>query len=124
MLKNLAGLVLLVMGVIMAMPMVPGPGLLFILVGVSLLDVPHKRALELRVLRSPVVLAPLNAIRARWKQPPLQVPVGQGAAVLLPLQQQHNSLEVDAAVGSDGRPVFGGTPPLQRFVNFPVQRLV
>jgi hypothetical protein len=71
--KNLLGLLLICAGVIMAVPGVPGQGLLTILVGVLLLDVPGKRAVELSLVRRPPVLRAINRIRARFKREPLLV---------------------------------------------------
>ena len=71
-LKNLLGLLLLVGGVIMLFT--PGQGVLFLLLGLMLLDVPGKRHLELRIVRNPAVLKSINTIRARAGRPPLQVP--------------------------------------------------
>lgn len=73
-LKNLAGVILLVAGMILAIPMVPGPGVLLIVMGLSLTDIPGKRALGRRIIGSPMVLRPINALRARWNRPPLQLP--------------------------------------------------
>ena len=72
-LKNAAGVVILPLGVVMALPLVPGPGLVFILVGLSLLDFPGKRSLERRLLAVPAVLRFLNRVRARFHRPPLVV---------------------------------------------------
>jgi hypothetical protein len=72
--KNIAGVVLLVAGGVMAIPMVPGPGVLFILLGLSLTDIPGKRALGRYIVSRPLVLRPLNALRARWNRQPLQLP--------------------------------------------------
>ena len=72
--KNVAGAVLLVAGIVMAIPMVPGPGLLFVLLGISLMDVPGKRALTRYIVSRPLVLRPINALRARWNRPPIQQP--------------------------------------------------
>jgi hypothetical protein len=72
-LKNLLGLVLLPLGIFMALPLVPGPGLVFILVGLSLLDFPGKRSLERRLLRLPAVHHFLNRVRHHFKRPPLVV---------------------------------------------------
>src|SRR5437763_13401118 len=44
--KNLLGVVLVIIGIILALPGVPGQGLLTILLGVMLLDLPRKRRLE------------------------------------------------------------------------------
>ncbi len=70
--KNLLGLFLAVAGVIMIVT--PGQGVLAILVGISLMDIPGKKAWERRiVIRRPVHRA-LNSIRRRAGRPPLQVP--------------------------------------------------
>jgi hypothetical protein len=69
--KNLLGLVVLPFGILMALPLVPGPGLVFILIGLSLLDFPGKRSLERRLLAVPVVLRFLNEVRHRFRRPPL-----------------------------------------------------
>jgi hypothetical protein len=72
--KNVVGVVLLVAGMIMAVPMVPGPGVLFIVLGLSLTDIPGKRALGRYIVRRPLVLRPINALRVRWNRPPLRLP--------------------------------------------------
>jgi hypothetical protein len=71
--KNALGLVLLPLGIFMALPLVPGPGLVFILIGLSLLDFPGKRSLERRLLGVPAVLRFLNEARRRFHRPPLIV---------------------------------------------------
>jgi len=71
-LKNAAGLLLLLAGLVMLVT--PGQGLLTALVGFSLLDIPGKRRLEIRVLRTPGVRRACNALRRRAGQPPLQLP--------------------------------------------------
>lgn len=71
--KNLLGLALLGAGALMALPGIPGQGLLTMLVGLFLLDVPGKRRLELAIVRRRAVLAAVNRIRSRFGQPPLLV---------------------------------------------------
>ena len=70
-LKNIVGALFVIVGGVMALPLVPGPGLLFILLGFSALDFPGKRKIELRLLAVPSVLRSLNGIRARFNRPPL-----------------------------------------------------
>jgi len=70
-LKNAAGILILPLGVLMALPLIPGPGLVFILVGLSLLDFPGKRSLELRLLAVPAVRRFLNRVRERFGRAPL-----------------------------------------------------
>ena len=72
--KNLLGVLFLGAGLIMLFA--PGQGVLTILLGLSLLEVPGKRALEIRILRQPAVLRTINRIRARAGRRPLQLPDG------------------------------------------------
>jgi hypothetical protein len=71
--KNLFGTLVMLAGIIMAIPLVPGPGLLFILVGLGLMDFPGKRSLEARLLRMPHVLASVNRLRDRFHKPPIVI---------------------------------------------------
>jgi len=67
-LKNLLGAVFVLAGV--AMLLLPGQGLLTILIGLLLLDFPGKRALELRLLRRPALRGFLDRMRERRGVPP------------------------------------------------------
>ena len=49
-LKNALGWVMVPAGIFMALPLVPGPGLVCILIGISLLDFPGKRHLVLKLI--------------------------------------------------------------------------
>ena len=69
--KNLAGVLLVALGVVMSLPGVPGQGVLTILIGIMLLDFPGKRELERRIVRRPKVLRAINGLRARFDKPPL-----------------------------------------------------
>lgn len=71
-LKNVIGIVLILAGI--AMLFLPGQGVLTIIMGVMMLNFPGKRAFELRLVRLPGVLRGINALRARAKHPPLQLP--------------------------------------------------
>jgi hypothetical protein len=75
--KNLIGVVVFVAGIIMALPLIPGPGVLLMLVGLGLVDFPGKRALERRLLRFPHVLASVNKLRARFGKQPFVTDDGQ-----------------------------------------------
>ena len=68
-LKNLFAVVLVIVGIIQ-IPL-PGQGLLTVLIGIIISDVPGKRKLEHRIISSPVVLTAANTIRSRFKRPPL-----------------------------------------------------
>jgi hypothetical protein len=69
--KNLLGVVVVLLGVLLSLPGIPGPGLLFILIGMTLLNFPGKRRLERRVVERPKVLRALNWLRGRIGKPPL-----------------------------------------------------
>ena len=69
--KNLAGFVLLIIGI--ALLFLPGQGILTILIGVSLLDFPGKRAIERRIVGQETVLKAINALRTKYGKPPLTV---------------------------------------------------
>ena len=71
--KNLLGYLVLPLGIIMSLPLVPGPGLVFVLLGLSLLDFPGKRALERALIRRPTVTRVLTKMRARFGKPPFEV---------------------------------------------------
>jgi hypothetical protein len=71
--KNLAGVVLFVVGLIMALPGIPGQGILTMIVAVTLIDFPGKRGLERRLIGRPWVLRQLNRLRARFGRAPLQM---------------------------------------------------
>lgn len=72
--RNLCGVVLVGLGLILSLPGVPGQGLLTILIGVMLLDFPGKRTVERWLLTRRGVLAGVNRLRARLGRPPLVAP--------------------------------------------------
>lgn len=67
--KNMIGLLLVIAGIIMLIG--PGQGILTILIGLILMDIPGKRPLEARIIKRPPVLAVVNALRMRYDKPPL-----------------------------------------------------
>ncbi len=69
--KNLLGVALIVLGVLLSVPGIPGQGLLTILIGLVLLDFPGKRRLERWILKRPRVLDRVNSLRDRFGKPPL-----------------------------------------------------
>ena len=70
-LKNLLGASLIVLGIILSLPGVPGPGVLTMLFGVTLLDFPGKRRLERWLIGRPAVLSAVNRLRQRYGKPPV-----------------------------------------------------
>jgi hypothetical protein len=71
-LKNLIGVLLVLAGI--AMLFLPGQGVLTIIIGVMMLNFPGKRSFELWMIRLPGVLKAINAMRARAKHAPMQLP--------------------------------------------------
>ena len=70
-LKNIFGVFLVALGILLSLPGVPGQGFLTILLGIIMLDIPGKRPIEARIIKRPTVLAAINNLRARYKKPPL-----------------------------------------------------
>ncbi len=70
-LKNLLGIALIVLGIALSLPGVPGQGLLTILIGLVLIDFPGKRRLERFIVGRPKVLHAIDQLRARFGQEPL-----------------------------------------------------
>ena len=71
-LRQVLGLVLITGGI--AMLVLPGQGILTILIGLMCLSFPGKRALELRLIRLPALLTAINALRKRAGHEPLKLP--------------------------------------------------
>lgn len=71
--KNAAGVVLVALGLVMALPGIPGQGILTIIIGSTMLDLPGKRGLERRLISRPWVLRPINRLRARFHRPALEL---------------------------------------------------
>jgi len=72
--KNVFGGLLILAGI--AMLVLPGQGVITILIGISLMNFPGKRRLELKVIRIPAVLSAINWMRAKRGRPPLRLPEG------------------------------------------------
>lgn len=70
--RNLIGWVLIASGIVLAVPGIPGQGLLTILVGLLLVDVPGRRRLLLRLLRRPGLRRGIDRLRERFGKPPME----------------------------------------------------
>ena len=73
---NLLGGALVILGIALSVPGVPGQGVLTILAGLILMDFSGKRRLLLAVLRRGTVRAVVDRLRARSGRPPLEIPPG------------------------------------------------
>jgi hypothetical protein len=69
--KNILGVLLVALGVVLSVPGVPGQGLLTILLGVMLLDFPGRDRLEQKLLSKPSIVNTINRLRGRFGKPPL-----------------------------------------------------
>jgi len=71
--KNLLGLVLVALGIVMSIPGVPGQGILTILLGIMLLDFPGRQKFERKIVSQPRVLKNVNKLRERFGKPKLKL---------------------------------------------------
>jgi len=71
--KNIAGVLLVALGIILSLPGVPGQGLLTVLLGIMLLDFPGRTRLEQKLLSRPSIVNAINSLRGRFGKPPLQL---------------------------------------------------
>lgn len=71
--KNVFGVILIFLGILLSLPGVPGQGILTILLGLIMLDIPGKRPLEARIIQRPAVLRAINRLRERYGKPPLEM---------------------------------------------------
>ncbi len=72
-LKNILGVFLILLGIVLSLPGVPGQGVLTILLGLIMLDIPGKRPLEAKIIKRPAVLLAINKLRAKYDKPPLEI---------------------------------------------------
>ena len=82
--RNLAGYFLIALGVVLSLPGVPGQGILTILMGVMLVDVPGKLRLERWLVTRRPVLAAVNRLRAKVGTPPLVTDAGAAGPESVP----------------------------------------
>jgi hypothetical protein len=71
--KNVAGVLLVALGIVLSLPGVPGQGLLTILLGIMLLDFPGRDRLEQKLLSKSSIVNTINQLRGRFNKPPLEL---------------------------------------------------
>ena len=71
--KNILGVLLVGLGVVLSLPGIPGQGLLTILLGIMLLDFPGRERLEQKLLSKPSIVNTINRLRGRFGKPPLEL---------------------------------------------------
>jgi len=70
-LKNILGVILVIGGI--AMLLLPGQGILTIMVGLFIIDFPYKYKVEIWIIKQPFILRSINQLRAKVKQRPLEL---------------------------------------------------
>lgn len=68
--RNVAGIVLVAVGIVLSVPGIPGQGILTILAGLTLIEFPGRHRVIRALLDRPVVLHAVNRFRVRFKRPP------------------------------------------------------
>lgn len=71
--KNLLGLLLVLLGLVLSLPLVPGQGMVMAVAGLLLLDFPGKRRFEMWIIRRRGILRVINWFRAKKGRCPLVV---------------------------------------------------
>jgi hypothetical protein len=69
--RNILGVFLVGLGIVLSLPGVPGQGILTILLGIMLLDFPGKRTLEYKLVSRPKVRDAINKLRKKFGKPEL-----------------------------------------------------
>jgi len=72
--RNSVGIPLLLIGIVLAVPLVPGQGILTIILALLIMEFPGKWWLEHRLIGHPLVMRLLNWIRRKGHREPLEPP--------------------------------------------------
>ena len=70
--KNMVGIAFILAGLIMLL--LPGQGILTIIVGMSLFNFPGKYRLVRNIIRNKTILDTINKLRSKADKPPIEVP--------------------------------------------------
>ncbi len=71
--KNIGGVLLVAVGIVLSLPGVPGQGLLTVLLGIMLLDFPGRHRLEQKLLSKPSIVNSINKLRGRFGKKALEL---------------------------------------------------
>jgi hypothetical protein len=74
--KNMLGGLFVLMGLLMLV--LPGQGVLSLLLGFSMIDFPAKRRIQISILSIPRVRKAVNWIRIKGKRSPIEIPASDG----------------------------------------------
>jgi len=72
-LKNLLGVLVIITGIVLSFPAVPGPGLVTVFIGLMITDIPGKRKIEASIIGRPTVLSAINRLREKYNKPKLVI---------------------------------------------------
>lgn len=72
--KNVAGVLLILGGVVLMLPGVPGPGVVVLLLGLAITDFPGKHKLIVKIARKPAVMRSMNKVRKKFHRSNLVAP--------------------------------------------------
>ena len=70
-LKNVLGVILVLGGIVLLL--LPGQGILTILIGLVIMDFPYKYKVETWIIKHPFILRTINKLRSKVKQQPLEI---------------------------------------------------
>jgi archaellum biogenesis protein FlaJ (TadC family) len=70
-LKNILGVILVLGGIVLLL--LPGQGILTILIGLIIMDFPYKYKVEIWIIKHPFILRVINKLRSKVKQQPLEI---------------------------------------------------
>ena len=71
--RNILGSMLVLIGALLSIPLIPGPGLLIVVAGMLLLDFPAKHRMLRKLVSRPLVLRSINRLRCAFAQAPLLI---------------------------------------------------
>lgn len=71
--KNILGSLLVLIGALLSIPLIPGPGFLIVVAGILILDFPAKHRMLRKLVGRPSVLRSINRLRSAFAREPLLV---------------------------------------------------
>lgn len=73
MVRSIVGVLLVIVGVLLSVPGIPGQGVLTILAGLILIEFPGRHRIVRAIIGRPAVLTAVNRVRARFGRAPLTI---------------------------------------------------
>ena len=72
--KNVAGVLLILGGIVLMLPGVPGPGVVVLLLGLAITDIPGKHKLIVKIAKKRAVMRSMNRVRKKFHRQDLVIP--------------------------------------------------